>query len=80
MMNEKDLRVLEFPKIRELMAALATTELGRARARARAAHSCVSLSQNSRKCKQKSPNLDIKTAGWYNNQVRQKYFKRNEKH
>ena len=34
MMNEKYLRVLEFPKIRERMAALATTELGRERARA----------------------------------------------
>lgn len=33
-MNEKYLRVLEFPKIRERMAALATTDMGRDRARA----------------------------------------------
>ena len=31
-MNEKNLRVLEFPKIRERMAALAITEMGRERA------------------------------------------------
>ncbi len=29
-MNERNLRVLEFPKIRARMAALATTEMGRA--------------------------------------------------
>jgi ribosomal protein L9 len=28
-MNERNLRVLEFPKIREMMAALAVTEMGR---------------------------------------------------
>ena len=43
MMNEKYLRVLEFPKIRERMAALATTELGRARARALQPSSDASL-------------------------------------
>ena len=43
MMNEKYLRVLEFPKIRERMAALATTELGRERARALQPSSDASL-------------------------------------
>ena len=33
-MNERNLRVLEFPKIREMMAALAVTELGREACRA----------------------------------------------
>ena len=32
-MNERNLRVLEFPKIREMMAALATTDPGRDRCR-----------------------------------------------
>ena len=33
-MNERNLRVLEFPKIREMMAALAVTDMGRERCRA----------------------------------------------
>ena len=28
-MNERNLRVLEFPKIRDMMAALAVTDMGR---------------------------------------------------